>query len=148
MIIEEVQEDVSKGIEWFVIYYRDEPAGDLKAIALPKATFWIRSAEYDLDINDINAIVDIVISEFFAPEPSPENSLYYSSELSKARESLRSRAVQAKLSNRISTRKAGDPTDKIKNWLKANPPDVLEFAHVQNRVFDIRKVEARRVVNK
>ncbi|MGC5562808.1 hypothetical protein ACPYPG_08195 [Streptomyces sp. FR-108] len=81
---------------WRVAYDRGD--GTVHLHIMPQDIFAIRAAEYDMDVDDVDALIDLVLYEPFIDSMEEDGTpiLFGSGSLSEAREKYLSRINQAK----------------------------------------------------
>ena len=122
-----------------------------------------RAAEYGIDSNDTDTLMDIILAEAFMSKDDydPGTSLYEAQSVAQAREAHLARCARIKLRHRMSTRGKDHCLNKVKKEchmhpeavkLKAdlvkhnreNRPGKTKFADDENRIENLRQELGRR----
>jgi hypothetical protein len=104
---------------------------------MPEDTLEWRAAEYDIDPNDLDTLMDVVLAEQFLEVPPGETTppLFTADTIEEARKIHLARCAQAKLRHRISTRAKGHPIAELKPKMLMDP----EALHLKRRIVRQRR---------
>lgn len=105
---------------------------------MPEDTLEWRAAEYDIDPNDLDTLMDIVLAEqFLDVSPHETPPLFTADTIEEARQIHLDRCSAAKLRHRISTRGKGHPLAKLKSKILMD----REAVHLKRQIVQQRRIQ-------